>query len=347
MMGNSIACITTRVTILLTALVAQSALAVPARSRSLYQVKETHIVPRSWQKVDRAPASQTIDLQIGVRQGNFEELEKRLYEISDPDHLSYGQHLSKDKVEELVRPTKKTLDLVHEWLEDNGIAPSAYSAAKDWITISVSISAAERLLNTDYHVFEHESGRRVVRTAEWSLPQHLHDHIETIQPTTSFFRAHTQAVEHLVDSTRVVDSETAKFHPPAGDDLSEVCNISSMTPHCFEALYKTKGYKVKAAGKNSIGFTNYYNEHPIRTDLALYLSKFRPFAVSVAQKFKQLVIAGGAGDYPLTPDDARVGRGREANLNIQAIAGVNWDTPITSYSTGGRRVFQIARYRHV
>lgn len=50
------------------------------RARTLYQVKETHSIPRKWQKRDRAPESHVIDLQIGVRQSNFEELEKRLFE---------------------------------------------------------------------------------------------------------------------------------------------------------------------------------------------------------------------------------------------------------------------------
>ena len=54
--------------------------AVTPRAQSQYQVKERHIVPRRWQKRDRAPESHLIDLQIGVKQGNFEELEKRLFE---------------------------------------------------------------------------------------------------------------------------------------------------------------------------------------------------------------------------------------------------------------------------
>jgi tripeptidyl-peptidase-1 len=67
-------------TLIISALAAQTVCATPARVRSPYQVKETHFIPRRWQKLDRAPASHVIDLQIGVKQGNFEELEKRLYE---------------------------------------------------------------------------------------------------------------------------------------------------------------------------------------------------------------------------------------------------------------------------
>ena len=48
--------------------------------RAPYGVKESHAVPRNWKKLARAPADHVIDLQIGVKQGNFPLLEKHLYE---------------------------------------------------------------------------------------------------------------------------------------------------------------------------------------------------------------------------------------------------------------------------
>lgn len=197
----------------------------------------------------------------------------------------------------------------------------------------------ERLLDTNYHTYEHENGNRVLRTSQWSLPAHLHEHIDAIQPTTSFFRAHAQSVDHVVeDSTAIQSMEAHNFGSNAPDNTDGVCNVTSVTPQCFEKLYKTKGYEVKAPGKNQIGFANYLGEHPIRTDLRLFLAKFRPFAVNIAKKFKQLVIADGPGDGPLTPDDLENSRCKEANLDVQAIAGINSGTPIVSFSTGGRYV---------
>lgn len=59
---------------------AQLTFASPVRSRTPYQVKDVHNVPRGWRRVRRAPADHVIDLQIGVKQSNFAELEKNLYE---------------------------------------------------------------------------------------------------------------------------------------------------------------------------------------------------------------------------------------------------------------------------
>jgi tripeptidyl-peptidase-1 len=111
------------------------------------------------------------------------------FSVSDPSHERYGQHLSTHEVNDLVKPTDEALDLVHSWLEDNGIKTSncEYSPAKDWIKLSLPINAIENLLSTEYSVFHHSEGGYLVRAPEWSLPQHLHDHITAIQPTTSFF----------------------------------------------------------------------------------------------------------------------------------------------------------------
>ncbi|KAI0459075.1 tripeptidyl-peptidase 1 precursor [Xylaria acuta] len=315
---------------------AQAVFASPV-ARSGYSLKDSHNVPRDWTKVARAPAGHVMHLQIGLKQSNFDELEKQLYEVSDPAHPKYGHHLSADEVEELVKPTKETSDLVHEWLGDNGIVPSSYSAAKDWITVALPIGDIERLLDTEYHIFEHKDGAKVARAPSWSLPNHLHNHIDTIQPTNSFFRARGHASEAF-DDTGIFSDPSLK-HYPTNSEIGAVCNTSSVTPQCFETLYKTKGYKPRAAGQNKIAFTNYLGEHPLRTDGELFLKKFRPDGVSVARTFPQLTLADGPGDRPLTADEVEAGTSKEANLDFQAIAGISYKTPIISYSTGGSPPF--------
>jgi tripeptidyl-peptidase-1 len=67
-------------TVLLSAIAARDALASPIQARSPYVVKETHFAPREWTKLDRAHGGKTIQLQIGLKQGNFEELDRHLHE---------------------------------------------------------------------------------------------------------------------------------------------------------------------------------------------------------------------------------------------------------------------------
>jgi len=90
------------------AVAAQAALGTPIKSRTEYAVKGKHPVPRQWTQQGRAPQSQMLHLQIGVKQSQFDELERHLYEgmfghypcstaatnldssVSDPDHERYG-----------------------------------------------------------------------------------------------------------------------------------------------------------------------------------------------------------------------------------------------------------------
>ena len=64
------------------ALLATSApiFASPLRSRTEYAVKDTHNVPGKWYQVGPAPANKVLHLHISLKQSQFDELERHLYE---------------------------------------------------------------------------------------------------------------------------------------------------------------------------------------------------------------------------------------------------------------------------
>lgn len=86
-----------------------------------------------------------------------------------------------------MKPAEETLDLVHEWLLTNGVHELNYSPAKDWISVQIDVSSAEALLDAEYSVYQHEDGSVLVRTEKWSLPRHLHEHVDTIQVWSFLF----------------------------------------------------------------------------------------------------------------------------------------------------------------
>jgi tripeptidyl-peptidase-1 len=163
--------------------------------------------------------------------------------VSDPNHHRYGQHLSAEEVNQLVRPTDETSEQVHEWLLDNGIRVNQiqYSPAKDWIKVTLPIKAVEQLLDSNYSVFKHEDGSHLVRTLEWSLPHHLYAHIETIQPTNSFFRTQPKRSTVQISSVGGDFSQLQLSSFSASDNsdpsLSQACNSSAVTPLCLRKLY--------------------------------------------------------------------------------------------------------------
>jgi tripeptidyl-peptidase-1 len=239
-------------------------------SRSFYTVKESHQVPRGWSHVRHAPASHEIQLQIGLTQGQFAELQRHLYEgtgagcyfhrshvlsaiifspsapftrscadialVSDPKHPRYGQYLTGDEVNQLIQPTNDTIDAIHEWLHDNNITSERlrYSPAKDWISVTLPVDAAEKLLDTRFSVFVHEDGSHLVRTAQYSLPAHLHGHVQTIQPTTTFFRPRTKKSLKNIPGT---DSFGSDLELARRATTTKPCNASAVTITCLRTLY--------------------------------------------------------------------------------------------------------------
>jgi hypothetical protein len=65
--------------VLVATLAARDVIAKPI-ARSPYVVKETHFVPTEWSRQGRSHGGKTIQLQIGLKQGRFDELDRHLYE---------------------------------------------------------------------------------------------------------------------------------------------------------------------------------------------------------------------------------------------------------------------------
>lgn len=162
--------------------------ALPSTLRSSYAVKERHNVPRAWTRLGEASKSDRIHLSIGLRQSNEGLVEKHLLEVSDPSHSRYGQHLSNAEIQDIIRPSEESQDLVKAWLEEHGITNVIHNPAKDMVHVLIPIEQAEQLLRTTYSTYQHTDGSTINRASEWSLPLHLHEHIDVVQPTTSFFR---------------------------------------------------------------------------------------------------------------------------------------------------------------
>ena len=70
--------------------------------------------------------------------------------FSDPFHDRYGQHLSKEEVEDLVAPEAESVHLVNEWLASHGVYEDGLtrSPAKDWVHIKIPVALAEEMLKT-------------------------------------------------------------------------------------------------------------------------------------------------------------------------------------------------------
>ena len=225
----------------LACVLATAANAAPSSKGSNYALKERHVVPAHWTQLNRAPKDNTIHLRIGLKQKSFDELERELYEVSDPVHERYGQHLSTEDVHRHTAPSEKSLKAVHAWLEENNISLDrlSYSAAKDWVTVRLPVSAVEDLLDTEYHVYEDAEGEQVIRTPHYSLPLALHEHIDLIQPTNYFGKPKALTGKPFLGKGLTYIEEGHEWYPPGYNPQSP--------PGCQQGLQRDGRHELMPA----------------------------------------------------------------------------------------------------
>ncbi|KAH9837729.1 peptidase S8/S53 domain-containing protein [Rhodofomes roseus] len=314
-----------------------SAFAVAAPAEHTHRVKETVLPPRGWTALRPASPAHTIELRIGLPQPNFAELEDHLYAVSDPSSERYGGHLSKEEVEALVAPHPESVHLVEEWLASHGLLGDALSRspAGDWVTVRVPVSLAEKMLDTTYHMWTHTaSGDSIVRTTSYSLPEHLHAHIDVVQPTTAFSRfTPMRTTYHSFRANATVpQSDGAKIAVPyaSGGQVAASCN-GTITPACLLELYNATGYTPQVPGQNKIAVTGYREQYANYDDYHKFLEELVPYATD--STFSVVYINGGLNNQTLA--DA----GLEADLDTQYAFSLTYPTPGTFYTTGGSPPF--------
>lgn len=287
-------------------------------------------VPQGWVDIGPPPADYIVDLKIALKQGGFEDLVGLLHEISDPLHPSYGRHLSKREVEELIAPDQSTHTIIQDWLvsHDISLTSANYSPARDWLSLPAPIAITEKLLSAKYRTYEHLStGEQIVRTLSYSLPVALHAHVDLVHPTTMFDRMKAMRTTYMLDAAlpaaEGVRGVTVKG--PAGQDIPLSCN-TTVTPACLQTLYRTSGYVPQAADKgNKIGVAGYLEQYVNFADLQSFFRQFRPDTVGANVTI--VSVDGGLNDQSLP--------GTEADLDVQYTEGLTYPTPNYYYSTPG------------
>ncbi|EKM58720.1 uncharacterized protein PHACADRAFT_90318 [Phanerochaete carnosa HHB-10118-sp] len=145
-------------------------------ARSMKLREAIPAVPDGYVNNGPAPADTQLNLRIALAQSDPDGLIDALYDVSTPTSSSYGQHLSKEE----------TASAVNAWLTQAGVNAIPISPAADWLSISVPVSLANDLFDADFTLFNHsETGKRIVRTMQYSIPVDLEGHLDVLHPTVS------------------------------------------------------------------------------------------------------------------------------------------------------------------
>lgn len=150
-----------------------------------FRLLETHHAPPSFTKREIPHSHKhTINLKIGLKSDGIHLIKKILRRTSDPLSPSYGKHLTRKEVNQLIAPSSSSLEAINNWLASHGLNQSTihWSHSKDWVTLNaLPLQKAEEMLDTTYFYYQHEDGEVLLRTESYSLPHELHSHVELVQ----------------------------------------------------------------------------------------------------------------------------------------------------------------------
>ncbi|CCG82474.1 Putative uncharacterized protein [Taphrina deformans PYCC 5710] len=295
----------------------------PHMARTGYTVKERVTVPREWSKYEgRVDKSKAMTLRIGLVRPNARVAEDTLKRISDPQHRDYGKHLSMAEVKKLMAPAQVSVDHVMRWLGSHAVPTRDVELVGDFIHVRVPVRKAEQLLDTEYNGYHHK-GTKLVRALQYSLPNHLHEHIDLIQPTTLFGSLHAHAREAIRIDGRTFRAEPA--YPRA--DTSYNVTIASL-----RTLYNIGNYSA-VNGNTSIAIASYLEEYANFADYVNFTNAYVPYLSPNGTLFNVTLISNGTNSQNLTE------AGSEADLDVQYAFGLSGAPLRTVYATGGRPPF--------
>ena len=129
--------------------------------------------PPGWSLTRRHDAASTIPLRFALKQRNIEDIGNYLYDVSHPKSPSYGKHWTAGDIARTFAPSDETVDVVRSWLIASGIGAGriALGRTKGWIQVDATVEEAEELMNAQYNVYTHTSGKEHVGELEcWLEP---------------------------------------------------------------------------------------------------------------------------------------------------------------------------------
>jgi tripeptidyl-peptidase I len=316
------------------------ALAAVATAQTLspsVQHAKRNALPAGWSRVRRHAHDAVLPLRIGLTQSNVDmnTLEQLLNEVSHPDSPNYGDHWSAGRVAEYFAPSNEAVHTVVSWISESGVGRDRVrvSKTKSWVMVNATVAEAESLLNTEYHVYKHDSGKEHVACDAYHLPAHVVPHVEIVTPTIDFngiLRRSGSTSTHI----QVGQPGAGTVQPVLTGKISNIfhelenCD-KQITPDCLRALYKFVYPIPLAASKNSYGIVEYTPQAYVPADLDMFAKNFSSGLVGARPKL-QAVDGGVVQNF-----SQGFGFNGESNLDLEyAMTLVTPHQPVTLYQVG-------------
>ncbi|KAF9243183.1 peptidase S8/S53 domain-containing protein [Melanogaster broomeanus] len=306
------------------------AAAEPALSPYTLHEKRTH-VPTGWTLKGRHDANTVVPLRFALTQKNIDDVGKYLMEVSHPKSESYGKHWTAGDVLKTFAPSEESIEAVRAWLLESGFESDRVklTSNKGWIEVSATIEEAERLLQAEYNLYSHDTGKKHVACDSYHLPAHVSPHVDFVTPTVHFDAKLTRRSTEP-SPARVVGQPGAGSGPKTtgtfyGAELSDLATCNEyITLDCLRALYEIPETPYSTPG-NTYGIVEYTPEAYLQTDLNMFAMNFSqglygkaPYMVSIDGGYAQTEYQGfeynGESDLDLQYGMGLVGAAQQVTL---------------------------------
>jgi len=179
--------------------------------------------------------------------------------VSYPDSPLYGHYLTLAQIRDLVAPQDEVVELVKGWITQFSPLELTTTYTRDYITAKVPVRVAEEMLQVDYLQFQHKNGAKLIRTLEaYSVPSHIHKHLDLIGGTIRFPRIKSLKVtplDSLQDPLQAITPPVIKSLLNISDTGKDPSNIQAVAQFLdqyydpndlqkFQTMYKLPVQKV-------------------------------------------------------------------------------------------------------
>lgn len=295
-------------------------------------------LPPGWShgRKRKLDSTSTFPLRVNLKQSNTAQLSEFLNDVSHPESPNYGKHWTPERVASTFAPSNETVQVVRRWLtgpEGNiGGHRIKLAPSRGWIELNVTVEEAERLLNTEYHLYTHKTGVRHVACTSYHLPEYVAPHVDVITPSVHF--------NAILDKRSRLP--TKKIGEPGAGSVTPVLYRSDIktlyealdhcheqvTPLCLRALYGFY-YTPRSTQENGFGIVEYTPQAYLQEDLNMFFTHYSPGLVGQSP-----VLASIDGGYPQRAFQ-EFQYNVESNLDLQyAMALVTKKQPVTLYQVG-------------
>ncbi|EIW82301.1 subtilisin-like protein [Coniophora puteana RWD-64-598 SS2] len=291
-------------------------------------------IPAGWSRDRKYHATASVPLRFALAQNNIDSIGDLLLDISHPESENYGKHWTAAQVAAKFAPSATSVDAVRTWLEQSGVEPHriTITPSKGWIEVSSTVEEAESLLQTDYHVYGHESGAEQIACEGYHLPAHVAPHVDFVTPTVHFDAKIKRVKRDGHHAAIPIGQPGFGAGPKTSGVLDNIftqledCD-KQITPACLRALYGIVYDPVST--NNSYGIVEYTPQAYIQSDLDSFAKNFSTGLEGVSPK---LVSIDGGVDQTSLKNFSYNG---ESNLDLQyGMTLVTAKQPVTLYQVG-------------